>query len=116
MKKMAFTLAFCLCAGGLFAGWEQGIPVAVMKSDYGVNVIFIQLEQPIQTYGCESGIGLVVRDSHPSSKAALPMAMAALVSGKKFRCYVDGNDCSRTTGANTTFPVCAAYHRCRTDC
>lgn len=89
----------------------EGIPVLVQKSDWSSNhLIYIQMKTPVTTTAqCTSKAGVVIDDANESAKAALTMAMTALASGLTFRCYIDGDRCSRITGATATYPVCDYY-------
>ena len=101
-----------IASHSLAAGWAEGVPVSIQKSDYSnlnLNLIYIKLDSPVSVANnCTSSLGVVVLDSHDSSDAALSLAMTALAAGKKFSCYVT-DQCSRITGAVTTYPICANY-------
>ena len=115
MKKTKYTLSLLLALTFsrdiLASGFVGGVPTSIMKSDYGsIHVVYVALETPINQGNCSSGNGLVIRDENASSKAALSLAMAAFAMGKSFQCYVT-DECSRTTGSATTYPVCSYYPR-----
>lgn len=97
-------------SGKLLAeGFVEGIPVMVMKSDYGqLHLHYIKLDKPVTT-SCSSGEGVVLLDSNESAKAGVNFALTALAAGKRFRCYVQDNQCSKVTGSDTTFPICGYY-------
>lgn len=93
----------------LNAGFEGGVPALIMKSDYAsLNLTFIKFKQPIPKGKCDSGEGVVLRDNNKSAKVGVSLAITAFASGDVFKCYV-GNQCQRTTGAVTTYPVCDEY-------
>lgn len=95
--------------------WAEGVPISIQKTDYAsLHLIFIAFSEPVKaSNSCSSSMGLVVHDANESSQAALTLALTALASGKKFRCYVtpgtSTNDCSQVNGSSTTFPVCDYY-------
>ncbi|MCH2042088.1 MAG: hypothetical protein MK185_15770 [Saccharospirillaceae bacterium] len=107
MKVLLLILGI-LSTSNAYSGFVSGTPTQVMKSDYGVHLVYVNFQEPIEKGNCDSGNGVVILDSNESSEAALPMALAAYASKKKFQCYV-GGECSRITGALTTFPVCIEY-------
>jgi len=108
-----FVAFFALVASSVnAAAWVEGIPKAVQKSDAaGVNLLFIQMEEPVVYPGeqCDDNNGVIVMDSNESAEAAMTFATTALVAKLKFRCYINTNQCSRYTGAIATFPVCEYY-------
>lgn len=110
LKAIAAVLSVFLSMSAVGGGFAEGVPVSVQKTDYGtLHLIFISLENPISLKtSCSSNDGLVVEDENQSSKAALSMALTALASGSKFRCYVE-NGCSAANGASTTYPICSYY-------
>ncbi len=108
--KIFSSLALLASTNSFAAGFVEGVPVAIQKTDYNnLHLLFVQLDQPIPAVGCASNTGVVVLDSNESSEAALGFALTAQASGKKFRCYIYDNQCSVITGAAATFPVCAYY-------
>jgi len=111
MKKICLFLATYLLIAHAFAeGFVDGVPVEIMKSDWSsLHLTYIKFATPIPNQGCSSGGGVVILDSNESSKAALTFALTAFASGKKFRCYVQNNQCSIITGAVETYPVCTVY-------
>lgn len=112
MKRIIILIAFAMLPLQSFAGgWVEGVPVLVQKSDYSnLHLIYIQMQQPVTTTAqCSSTAGIIFEDVNESSTQALAMAMTALASGMKFRCYVNADRCSQYTGAATTFPVCDYY-------
>ena len=113
MNKLIFFISMLLLslqsALSFSASWEEGVPTQIMKSDYSsLHLIYIKLKEPISKGNCDSGSGLVLHDANESSKMASSLALTALASGKKFKCYVNGQ-CSRITGGVTTYPVCGYY-------
>ena len=93
----------------LAAGVISGIPESIMKSDYStMHLIYIEFKTPVDEGKCDSGHGVVVLDDNDSAKVALALATTAFATGKTFSCYYD-DTCSRITGSNLTFPVCAYY-------
>lgn len=107
------TLTLLLYTVPAFSGtWVEGVPIEIQKSDYqnSIHAIFIRMQEPVSTQTqCDSQLGIVIHDSNPSSEAAITLALTALASGSKFRCYINAGDCSKITGAATTFPVCDLY-------
>ena len=96
--------------GALSAGFKEGIPTEIMKSDFSsLDLTYIALADPVAKGACSSGDGLVLKGSNDSSTLGVTLALTALASGKTFRCYVSDNDCSPTTGSAATYPVCSYY-------
>ncbi len=109
--KLLLLMAIALSNQVLATGFVGGVPTSIMKTDYSsLHLVFISLETPVDKGSCSSGAGLVIHDSNESSKVALSLAMTAFASGKTFQCYV-GDECSKTTGSLTTYPVCNFYPR-----
>ena len=96
--------------GALSAGFKEGIPTEIMKSDFStLDLTYIALTNPVPAGSCGSGAGLVLETSNDSSKLGVTFALTALASSKTFRCYVSDGDCSPITGSATTYPVCSYY-------
>ena len=110
LKKILCAYVCFSSINVLAEGFVEGIPVSLQKTDYsGKHLLFVKFANPVANSGCGNHGGVVIHDENESSKAALSFAMAALVSGKTFRCYVQDNQCSVISGNNTTYPVCAYY-------
>lgn len=111
MKKIClFIAAYLVICHAHAEGFVEGVPVEIMKSDWSsLHLTYVKFATPIPNQGCSSGAGVVIQDTHGSSKAALTFALTAYASGKKFKCYVKENQCSIITGAIDTYPVCTEY-------
>ena len=112
LLELFFVGSLVLIGSSVYAeGFLGGVPVSVMKSNYGsIQVVYVGLKDPISKGNCTNGDGVVVEDSNESSEAAFTLALTAFAAGKKFECYVSGG-CSHITGSMATFPVCSHYPR-----
>ena len=110
MKKLLIIFSLLILPISSIAGtFANGVPVAVRKSDWSKNLIFIRMAEPVSNpANCGSDAGLVVYDDNPSARAALSFALTALTTGMKFQCYVE-DECSKITGNATTYPVCSMF-------